>query len=210
MFYCLRANGFSPEPCAGPPPRRILCLQLNAVEQQDSRRVLIMAAASSSAAYCPACHHASHSLYSRYSRVLSDLPWQGATVELRLDVQRFRCWAKDCPSSHSQTRLPLRRPIRNNPRIFSAQLRAGPSGRRQTDPKTDALLRAYADVPGAFTITFGQQCRWRRKRVPKWRRSGPLPGEPFGVSLSLFSEVLSGTARSRQGRAVVGRGEANP
>jgi len=48
------------------------------------------------------------------------------------------------------------------------------------------------------------------KKVPKWRRSGPLPGEPFGVSLSLFSEVLSGTARSRQGRAVVGRGEANP
>ncbi|MDR3701525.1 MAG: GIY-YIG nuclease family protein, partial [Candidatus Sulfopaludibacter sp.] len=39
-------------------------------------------------------------------------------------------------------------------------------------------------------------CRWRRKRVPKWRRSGPLPGEPFGVSLSLFSGALSGTARS--------------
>ena len=54
------------------------------------------------------------------------------------------------------------------------------------------------------------RCRWRRKRVPKWRRSGPLPGEQFGVSLSLFSGVLSGTARSRQGRAVVGRGEANP
>jgi len=30
-------------------------------------------------------------------------------------------------------------------------------------------------------------CRWRLKRVPKWRRSGPLPGEPFGVSLSLLS-----------------------
>src|ERR1035437_1025723 len=29
-------------------------------------------------------------------------------------------------------------------------------------------------------------CRWRRKRVPKWRRSGPLPGEQFGVSLSLL------------------------
>src|ERR1039458_591038 len=40
------------------------------------------------------------------------------------------------------------------------------------------------------------------ERVPKWRRSGPLTGEPFGVSLSLFSEVLSGTARSRQGGAV--------
>src|ERR1019366_7275739 len=36
----------------------------------------------------------------------------------------------------------------------------------------------HADAPFA--------CRWRRKRVPKWRRSGPLPGEQFGVSLSLF------------------------
>src|ERR1035437_540886 len=66
---------------------------------------------------------------------------------------------------------------------------------------------------GDMIATAGERnqrsCRWRRKRVPKWRRSGPLPGEPFGVSLSLFSEVLSGTARSGQGRAVVGRGEAN-
>jgi hypothetical protein len=63
--------------------------------------------------------------------------------------------------------------------------------------------------PGWSPSAYRSSCRWRRKRVPKWRRSGPLPREPFGVSLSLFSEVLSGTARSRQGRAVVGRGEAN-
>ena len=36
------------------------------------------------------------------------------------------------------------------PDLLSAQLRAVPRCRRQTDPKTDALLRAYADVPGAF------------------------------------------------------------
>jgi len=29
-------------------------------------------------------------------------------------------------------------------------------------------------------------CRWRRKRVPKWRRSGPPSSEPFGVSHSLL------------------------
>jgi hypothetical protein len=34
------------------------------------------------------------------------------------------------------------------PDLLSAQLRAVPRCRRQTDPKTDALLRAYADVPG--------------------------------------------------------------
>ena len=73
------------------------CLKLNSVEHQAGGRVLIAAAAFGSVAYCPACHHASHSLHSRYSRALQDLPWQGATVELRLDVRRFRCRAHDCP-----------------------------------------------------------------------------------------------------------------
>ena len=83
------------------------CLKPNSVEQQDSGRVLIMAATSSSAAYCPACHHASHSLHSRYSRILRDLPWQGSTVELRLDVRRFRCRAMDCARVTFAESLPL-------------------------------------------------------------------------------------------------------
>src|ERR1022692_5148646 len=62
------------------------CLKLNSVEPQEAGRVLIAAAAFGSVAYCPACHHASHSLHSRYSRALHDLPWQGSTVELRLEV----------------------------------------------------------------------------------------------------------------------------
>ena len=73
------------------------CLKLNSVDHQGSGQVLITAAAFSSIAYCPACHHASHSLHSRYARALSELPWQGSTVELRLNVRRFRCRARDCP-----------------------------------------------------------------------------------------------------------------
>ena len=72
------------------------CLKLNSVEHQDDGRVLIAAAAIGPVAYCPACHHASHSLHSRYSRALRDLPWQGSTAELRLDVRRFRCRTRDC------------------------------------------------------------------------------------------------------------------
>ena len=53
-------------------------------------------------------------------------------------------------------------------------------------------------------------CRWRRKRVPEWRRSGPLPGEQFGVSLSLFSGVVVRNGPEPSRRAVIGRGEANP
>jgi len=83
------------------------CLKLNSVEQQDGGRVLIAAAAFGSVAYCPACHHASHSLHSRYSRALHDLPWQGSTVELRLDVRRFRCRAHDCPRVTFAETLPM-------------------------------------------------------------------------------------------------------
>lgn len=73
------------------------CLKLNSVEPQADGRVLIVAAAIGSVACCPACHHASHSLHSRYSRALHDLPWQGSTVKLRLEVRRFRCRSQDCP-----------------------------------------------------------------------------------------------------------------
>ena len=71
------------------------CLQLGTVEQLDGR-ILIRAVASSSTAHCPSCHHVSNSLHSSYSRVLRDLPWQGASVELRLQVRRFRCRCRDC------------------------------------------------------------------------------------------------------------------
>jgi transposase len=82
------------------------CLKLNSVEHQDGGRVLIAAAAFGSVAYCPACHHASHSLHSRYSRALHDLPWQGSTVGLRLDVRRFRCRTHDCPGVTFAETLP--------------------------------------------------------------------------------------------------------
>src|SRR4051812_12764000 len=73
------------------------CLKLSSVEPQADGRVLIVAAAIGSVACCPACHHISHSLHSRYSRALHDLPWQGSTVELRLEVRRFRCRSHNCP-----------------------------------------------------------------------------------------------------------------
>lgn len=83
------------------------CLKLNSVEHQDGGRVLIAVAACRSVAYCPACHLVSHSLHSRYSRALHDLPWQGSTVEIRLDVRRFRCRTHDCPRVTFAENLPV-------------------------------------------------------------------------------------------------------
>jgi transposase len=83
------------------------CLKLNSVEHQDGDRLLIAATACGSVAYCPACHHASHSLHSRYSRALHDLPWQGSTVKLRLDVRRFRCRTHGCRRATFVETLPV-------------------------------------------------------------------------------------------------------
>jgi transposase len=82
------------------------CLRLNSVEQLVSR-VCITVAATGSAAHCPDCHHASHSLHSQYWRVLRDLPWHGSPVDLRLNIRRFRCRFHDCPRGTFVESLPL-------------------------------------------------------------------------------------------------------
>jgi len=38
---------------------------------------------------------------------LQDLPWQGSTVELRLEVRRFRCRAHDCRRVTFAETLPM-------------------------------------------------------------------------------------------------------
>ena|ERR1019366_6823339 len=37
------------------------------------------------------------------------------------------------------------------------------------------------DFPSLVEQMLTSKCRWRRKRVPKWRRSGPLPTAPSRV-----------------------------
>ena len=78
------------------------CLRLNSVEQQDGGQILITAAAVSIAACCPSCYQASHSIHSRYSRVLRDLPWQGSTVEFHLVFAAFGVEYGAAPASRSQ------------------------------------------------------------------------------------------------------------
>src|ERR1017187_4684688 len=90
----------------------------------------------------------------------------------------------------------LRRPIRNNPRIFSAQLRAVPRCRRQTDPKADALLRLRRCSRGVSTITFGQQ-RDTPSKTPNVQYENY--DHPTIPSLSDYQHP--GNLRSRSGRS---------
>jgi transposase len=55
---------------------------------------------------CPACGRESGRIHSRYSRHLSDLPWEGIPVRIELHVRRFFCGADECGQDIFTERLP--------------------------------------------------------------------------------------------------------
>ncbi len=61
---------------------------------------------SSARARCPLCSRQSKRVHSRYVRVISDLPWQGIPVKLRLRVRRFFCDNPGCERKIFTERLP--------------------------------------------------------------------------------------------------------
>lgn len=81
-------------------PKRILPLipQPLVVDhvQQTLKEIVIHCRPRSHVARCPACHHASGRLHSRYERRLADLPWQGQRVRIQLRVRRLRCVNRQC------------------------------------------------------------------------------------------------------------------
>src|ERR1035438_4036680 len=56
----------------------------------------VVEAEGSSHALCPDCGVTSHSRHSRYWRKLRDLPLQGASVTLKLQMGRWRCRSRRC------------------------------------------------------------------------------------------------------------------
>src|SRR6266567_2748603 len=56
----------------------------------------VVEAEGASSACCPSCGVASHSRHSRYWRRLRDLPVQGISVTINLQLSRWRCRSSDC------------------------------------------------------------------------------------------------------------------
>ena len=55
---------------------------------------------------CPECQNPASRIHSRYTRTLADLPWQGRTARLLVQVRRFFCTAAGCPRKTFAERLP--------------------------------------------------------------------------------------------------------
>lgn len=68
-------------------------------------QVTIEASPRPTAACCPTCGMASSRIHSVYRRVLSDLPWQGRPVTIRVAARRFRCPNPTCSRQTFAERL---------------------------------------------------------------------------------------------------------
>src|SRR5919206_3019857 len=78
----------------------LICLQA------EAGCITLVACTTAPEARCPLCGRPSRRVHSRYLRTLSDLPWQGIPVTLRLRVRRFFCDEISCERSIFAERLP--------------------------------------------------------------------------------------------------------
>jgi transposase len=85
-----------------PAPRRLQLLGVRATETT----ITLIARTSSHVSCCPVCGKRSGRVHSRYTRTLSDLPWQGIPVTVRLHVRRFFCEERTCRRVIFAERLP--------------------------------------------------------------------------------------------------------
>jgi transposase len=76
---------------------------------------------------CPSCGCESGHIHSHYTRRLSDLPWHGRVVEIRLQARRFRCGEVHCLQWIFTERLPdiVRPKARHTLRLGQSQLAIG-------------------------------------------------------------------------------------
>ena len=62
----------------------------------EAGRVSISVSSGAMGCVCPVCGRRSSRVHSRYSRFVSDLPWHGMSVKLRVFARRFFCDETSC------------------------------------------------------------------------------------------------------------------
>ena len=88
MFYAVEAMAPPPSHSQAVLPNPVT-LVLEKIERFDKDfRIFVRVRQT---AICPECRQVSMSRHSGYRRRLSDLPWQGLSVQIWLNVSRYRC-----------------------------------------------------------------------------------------------------------------------
>ncbi|WP_375781047.1 transposase family protein [Bradyrhizobium sp. ma5] len=106
--------------------------------------MVLVARPKSAVSLCPCCGCQTGRVHSHYVRRLTDLPWQGQVVEIRLHARRFRCANPQCPR-----------------RIFTERLPATvrPKARRTTRPGESQLVALRSAVSLARACRANWLCR---------------------------------------------------
>jgi transposase len=108
-----------------PAPKLLNLIGIHAAENA----ITLAARTSSRVALCPVCAKRSVRVHSRYTRTLTDLPWQGIPVTVRLRVRRFFCDERTCGRAIFAERLPgvATRATAGEPSDSTAGSRTSPS-----------------------------------------------------------------------------------
>jgi hypothetical protein len=143
----------------------------------EQEYVLLQLTTTAPAACCPCCAVPSSSVYSRYQRHLTDLPWSTRAVRIQLMVRKFVCRDLRCEHRIFTERLPeLIAPYARKTNRLVTALRAigvalgGNAGARlaaRLRPPASAatLLRQGRAVPvpptPALQVVGVDECAWR-------------------------------------------------
>jgi transposase len=106
------------------------CLDLEGLSIAPGR-VSIFVSPVGSRCRCPVCGRGSSRIHSRYSRAVSELPWQGISVLLVVRARRFFCDESSCER-----------------RIFCERLPRIAANARKTDRLEEALLAIVLELGG--------------------------------------------------------------
>jgi transposase len=159
--------------------RSLISPELSIVQilpQADS--VVLVARPKAMDSCCPCCGRRTRRVHSHYMRRLSDLPWQGRVVEIRLHARRFRCANSQCPRRIFTERLPetVQPKARRTVRLGESQMAigfavGGEPGSRLSDRLAmpvsgDTLLRmiraAGFEPPEAPRVVGIDDWAWRK------------------------------------------------
>jgi transposase len=93
----------------------------------DEPRLILVAAMISTHSTCPDCRQLTPRIHGHYGRMLADLPWATAPIELRVIVRRFRCCPGTCRRQTFAERLPSVAPryARTTTRLATTQANTG-------------------------------------------------------------------------------------
>jgi transposase len=124
-------------------------------------KIIIVVRVTSSGAICPICGQISFRIHSHYQRKLSDLPWHGTPVELRLNARKYFCNNPVCPQRIFAERLDRIAPVytQKTLRLIDALRSIGFS----LGGEAGSRLATHLGMPASGDTLF----RHIRKQVPE-------------------------------------------